>query len=1190
MSPRARPPARGGRARGTAPPDSVGESRVVAARGPVVRVRLVGSAAIGHVARVGPQRLLGEIIRIERGLATLQVYEETMGLQVGDPVELTGSPLVAWLGPGLLGRVFDGLQRPLDVLAADGTWSLQPGLATGPAYQLGEAAIVPAAGEAAGGSPADSHAAAAEAALGGTAWVLEPRAAVGDLVAPGDTLGVVREGRLDHIVSVPPDMAPARLAELRPGAHRVGDVMGWLEGPAGAIGLRLSHPWSVRRPRPARRRLPLHRPLVTGQRVIDMLFPVARGSTAVIPGGFGTGKTVVEQQLARWADADVVVYVGCGERGNEMAELLATLPGLVDPRTGGPLLERTVLIANTSNMPVAAREASVQLGMTVAEYFRDQGLHVALLADSTSRWAEALREISGRLEELPGEEGYPAYLGSRLAAFYERAGEVVAVGSPERIGSVTLVGAVSPPGGDFSEPVTQSSLRLASTFWSLDLALAQARHYPAIDPMSSYSLPIPALAPWYDETLGGSWAACRTEAVAILAQEKALLEIVALVGADALPDRDRALLEVARLLRETFLQQSAFDPRDSARPLADQLALLEAVLAARTFLERAIEEGTSPETARQAGPLAELRRARELSGPDVADRLRRLASRLRGDPGADSSAPASPASGETAPATSLESPPREGANGAPMTRGSVPPHTHERAPAQPMEALGLHALDSSGALSALRLLGADRLVGPLLMVPRAPRMVLGEDVAVRGADGSVRHGQVVELDEELAVIAVYEGTAGLVPDSLRVELSGGGFRLGVSGAMLGRTLDGRGSPIDGGPPVVALRLRDVNGGAINPASREHPRDFIETGITAIDLLASLVRGQKLPIFTGAGLPADDLAARIATGARLLGDERFVTVFAAMGITHREADAFRDAFASSGALDRIAVFLNLADDPAIERLLTPRCALTLAEHLAFDLGLDVLVVMTDVLAYGEALRELSTAREEIPGRRGYPGYLYTDLATLFERAGRVHWLPGSVTLMPVVTLPDDDITHPIPDLTGYITEGQVVLSRDLWGRAVSPPVDVLPCLSRVMNAGIGPGRTRPEHRVVADQLYASYARGRSLRQLVTVIGEAALSPRERQVLAFADAFERRLIGQGPARRTLDESFEVAWSILRQLPGDELTRIPADILAARLGPDIAAGSAPVTAGAAADQAAVPRPPAPASAPAVPGEEEP
>ncbi len=460
-------------------------------------------------------------------------------------------------------------------------------------------------------------------------------------------------------------------------------------------------------------------------------------------------------------------------------------------------------------------------------------------------------------------------------------------------------------------------------------------------------------------------------------------------------------------------------------------------------------------------------------------------------------------------------------------------------------------------LSTIRVRGAGRLAGPLLVMRHAPGVSLGEDVVVVGGDGERRHGTVIELAGDLVVVQVYEGTVGLALADTVVELTGEAFRLGVSMGMLGRIMDGRGRPIDDGPSIVPERLVDVTGAAINPASRDHPQDFIETGVSAIDLLASLVRGQKLPIFTGSGLPGNDLAARIATGARLLGDERFVTVFAAMGITRREADEFREAFESSGAVDRIASFLNLAEDPAIERLLTPRCALALAEHLAFELGMNVLVVLTDIASYGEALRELSTAREEIPGRRGYPGYLYTDLATLFERAGRVRGRPGSVSILPLVTMPDDDVTHPIPDLTGYITEGQIVLDRDLHGRGISPPIDVLPCLSRVMNAGIGAGRTRPEHRAVADQLYASYARGRELRRLVTVIGEAALSAKERQLLDVADRFERLLVGQGAARRSLDETFEVAWRLLALLPREDLVRIPEAVLDAHLPAANAAG---------------------------------
>ena len=580
---------------------------VVAAVGPVVRASGLTEAAVGEVVHVGPRRLLGEVIALDGPIATIQVYEETAGLEVGDEVEPTGAPLRARLGPGLLGATFDGLQRPLDRLAAAGTWLLLPGRTAPPA---GAQAPI-------GDEIADDR-----------RWPFEPDLEPGAEVGPGDVLGTVAEGPLRHRILVPPDTAPGRLLALERGTYRLDEPIGRLATPDGEVLLRLAHDWPIRRPRPVHRRLGVERPLVTGQRVLDILFPIAQGGTAVIPGGFGTGKTIVEQSLARWSDADIVVYVGCGERGNEMAELLASFPELVDPRTGEPLLARTVLVANTSNMPVAAREASVQLGVTIAEYFRDQGLAVALLADSTSRWAEALREISGRLEELPGEEGFPAYLGSRLAAFYERAGRVEALGSPARRGSVTLVGAVSPPGGDFSEPVTQASLRLAGTFWALDAELAHARHFPAVSWTQSYSLYVDPLEPWYRASVAEAWAARRAEAIELLGREKQLLEIVQLVGADALPDEDRIVLEVARLVRETFLQQHAFDPVDAARPPEVQFALLEAVLAARTGLGRALERGLSLAQALEAPALEELRRAKQWSGDDVAARLEALAVRL----------------------------------------------------------------------------------------------------------------------------------------------------------------------------------------------------------------------------------------------------------------------------------------------------------------------------------------------------------------------------------------------------------------------------------------------------------------------------------------------------------------------------------------------------------------------------------
>jgi V/A-type H+-transporting ATPase subunit A len=510
--------------------------------------------------------------------------------------------MLAQLGPGLLGTTFDGLQRPLGALAAGGAVRLRPGLSA-PALDAERR------------------------------WRFEPAMTNGATAGPGDLLGTVAEGPLEHRILVPPDAETGTLQGLRAGEFTVSEPIGSLVGTDGRRhDLALAHGWPIRRPRPVARRLPVDEPLLTGQRVIDMLFPVARGGTAVIPGGFGTGKTVVEQAIARWSDAQVVVYVGCGERGNEMAELLAAFPELEDPRTGRPLLERTVLIANTSNMPVAAREASVQLGVTVAEYFRDQGYDVALLADSTSRWAEALREISGRLEELPGEEGYPAYLGSRLAAFYERAGRAVAVasgGGPERVGSLTIVGAVSPPGGDFSEPVTQASLRLAGTFWALDPELAHARHFPAISWTRSYSLYVRHLRGAMARLAGPDWETLRAEAVALLGREQQLLEIVQLVGPDALPDDDRITLEQARIMRETFLRQHAFDPVDASRPPRVQLALLRAVLAAREGLRAALDGGATLESAMTSPALVELQRAGSLAGDDVVERLDELAARLR---------------------------------------------------------------------------------------------------------------------------------------------------------------------------------------------------------------------------------------------------------------------------------------------------------------------------------------------------------------------------------------------------------------------------------------------------------------------------------------------------------------------------------------------------------------------------------
>jgi len=442
----------------------------------------------------------------------------------------------------------------------------------------------------------------------------------------------------------------------------------------------------------------------------------------------------------------------------------------------------------------------------------------------------------------------------------------------------------------------------------------------------------------------------------------------------------------------------------------------------------------------------------------------------------------------------------------------------------------------------------SRVAGPLLFLDHADGLSLGETVDVLLPDGEARRGQVLETDRARAVIEVFAGTRGIGRETARVVAHGEPARLGVGLDLLGRQFDGSGRPIDGGPPVLPETFRDVHGEPINPVTRANPSECIETGVTAIDLLNTLVRGQKLPIFSGFGLPAGELAARIAAQARVQGDaaSEFVVVFAAMGIPHREASFFRRYLERSGQLERTVLFLNLADDPAIERLLTPRLALTAAEFLAFEKNRHVLVILTDMTNYCEALREVATAREEMPGRRGYPGYMYTDLAQLYERAGRLRDRPGSVTQLVILSMPDDDITHPIPDLTGYITEGQIVLSRELHRRGVDPPIDVLPSLSRQMQAGI-----EADQRALASQLYATYAEGRDLRRLVTIVGEASLTEADRRTLAFADRFEQSLVGQGEARRTLDESVAAAWDLLEPFPPEALKRIPQDRLARRPG---------------------------------------
>jgi V/A-type H+-transporting ATPase subunit B len=433
------------------------------------------------------------------------------------------------------------------------------------------------------------------------------------------------------------------------------------------------------------------------------------------------------------------------------------------------------------------------------------------------------------------------------------------------------------------------------------------------------------------------------------------------------------------------------------------------------------------------------------------------------------------------------------------------------------------------------------VTGPLVFVRNVHGVAYNEMVSIAMPDGSTRSGQVLEINGDIAVIQVFEGTRGIDVEKTTVRFLEEVAKVEVAPELLGRILNGTGKPIDGGAPVIPEKRLDITGSPINPYRRDQPADFIETGVSAIDGLNTLVRGQKLPIFSGSGLPANELAAQVIRQARVGSGEEFAIVFGAMGITHREAAYFMQQFEDTGALERVVFFLNLADDPTVERLLTPKVALTVAEYLAFEKGMQVLVVLSDMTNYCEALREVSTAREEVPGRRGYPGYMYTDLSTIYERAGRIKGNKGSVTQLPILSMPDDDITHPIPDLTGYITEGQIVLSRQLHRRGVYPPIDVLPCLSRLMNLGIGEGKTREDHRAVANQLYAAYAQGRDLRRLVAIVGEEALSDTDRRYLRFADDFEKTIVGQGNEGRSIEDTLNVSWELLAGLPIGELKRV-------------------------------------------------
>ena len=543
----------------------VAKGKIVWVSGPAVKADGMSSAKMYETVEVGESKLIGEVIRLTGDVAFIQVYESTSGLKPGEEVIGTGQPLSVLLGPGIIGRIYDGIQRPLDEIAEKSGAFIGRGITT---------------------SPVDMK----------NKYRFNPSVKKDDTIFGGSVLGTVEETPLlTHKILVPPNYPELTISDIvKEGEYNLEHVIGQASSKNGdKIQLKMYHKWPVRKPRPYAERYDPTVPLVTGQRIIDTYFPIAKGGTGAIPGGFGTGKTVTLHQIAKWADSKVVVYIGCGERGNEMTEVLVEFPHLIDPRSQRPLMERTVLVANTSNMPVAAREASIYTGVTMAEYYRDMGYDVVLVADSTSRWAEALREMSGRLEEMPAEEGYPSYLASRLAEFYERAGRIRALGSPDRSGSVTLVGAVSPSGADFTEPVTTHTIRFIKTFWALDTRLAYSRHYPSINWMQSYSGYLEDISKWWKENVSPDWYDLRAESYHILQREDTLKEIVRLLGPEALPDEEKLVLEVARMLKIGILQQNSFDKVDTYCGPAKQLKLVRLMVKFYKEAQKALKEGKS---------------------------------------------------------------------------------------------------------------------------------------------------------------------------------------------------------------------------------------------------------------------------------------------------------------------------------------------------------------------------------------------------------------------------------------------------------------------------------------------------------------------------------------------------------------------------------------------------------------------
>jgi len=533
--------------------------RITKISGLLVKAEGMEEAQMYEVVRVGNEKLMGEVIELKAGTASIQVYEETGGITPGQPVEKTGQTMSVALAPGILSSIYDGVQRPLNLIEKQsGSFYIERGNVVDAIDRTHE-------------------------------WEFTPTLETGSTVEGGDILGTVKETTLiTHNIMVPPHIS-GTLTDIKAGAHTVTDTIATIETDAGTEEVQMLQYWPIRTPRPTKGKIFPNEPLKTGMRSVDTLFPIVKGGAGAVPGPFGSGKTVIQQSLAKYCDAEVIIYIGCGERGNEMTEVLNEFPELTDPNTGEPLIRRTALIANTSNMPVAAREASIYTGITIAEYYRDMGYSVALMADSTSRWAEAMREISGRLEEMPGEEGYPAYLASKTAAFYERAGKVTALGTDERTGALTVIGAVSPPGGDLSEPVSQATLRVTKTFWGLDADLAYKKHFPTINWLNSYTLYMDNIAPYWNEHIGDDFVNLRAEALEILQEEERLLEIVRLVGMEALSNSEKLTFEIARSIREDFLFQNAFDPDDAYTPLEKQYQIMKSILAVYHSGSEAIE-------------------------------------------------------------------------------------------------------------------------------------------------------------------------------------------------------------------------------------------------------------------------------------------------------------------------------------------------------------------------------------------------------------------------------------------------------------------------------------------------------------------------------------------------------------------------------------------------------------------------